>query len=118
MKDIHNITKEYVKDAYKNKKWFPENYCNLASSELKHILVTHWIKVQEVFSYLKKWDGHTFLMTDDGIIIDPTYAQYDKRYRYWLIGTEFPNKNLRENIMSGEEYMAIQVQRYSNEQKS
>lgn len=94
--------------------WYPYDYCNIASNWLLKILKSNWVDWELQFSRLEEKDGHTFIMTADWYIIDPTYGQYDKSYiKNWYVWKAFPNKTLQKNISNGEMYMRKQLERYS-----
>jgi len=114
MDNLGSIVKDYVERSRERYPNFPQWYCNIASKELKKILDKKGILSDISFSYLEPWDGHTFLITEDNTIIDPTYEQIDPCCLGWFVGASFPNKTLQKNITLPTEYMQLQQER--NEQ--
>jgi hypothetical protein len=101
----------FVKKWWKNKPWFPDDYCNPAASALQKLLKGKGIETTKVFSYTEPGVGHTFLMDEEGNIIDPTYGQFDSQYKHGFYGKEFPDSKLQKNILEGKAYMELQKQR-------
>ena len=103
---MHQVIKKFSKE-----KGFPEDYCNVASKELFDILKTKGKEVRLQFSYLEKGEGHRFVVEKDWdkeTILDPTYAQYDKKYTKGFSGEKFPEQILEENRSEPEEFMKLQ----------
>ena len=109
MKDIFD---DFVAE-WKKKKDFPFDYCFVASHELQKILSEKNIPTIKWFSYSEEWEWHTFLLTEDGTIIDPTLGQYYSEYMDWFIGTEFPDPLLQKNIIiDQDQWMSLQKERF------
>ena len=103
-----------VIEKFSIEKGFPEYYCNVASKELFNILKNKGKEVRLQFSYLEKGEGHCFVVErdwDKEIILDPTYAQYDKNYSQGFSGEKFPNPELEQNRLENEEFMKTQEKR-------
>ena len=103
---MHQVIKKFSKE-----KGFPEDYCNVASKELFDILKTQGKEVRLQFSYIEKGEGHRFVVEkewDKETILDPTYAQYDKKYTKGFSGEKFPEQILEENRSEPEEFMKLQ----------
>ena len=103
---MHQVIEKFSKE-----KGFPEDYCNVASKELFDILKTKGKEVRLQFSYLEKGEGHRFVVEkewDKETILDPTYAQYDKKYTKGFSGEKFPEQILEENRSGPEEFMKLQ----------
>lgn len=103
---MHQVIEKFSKE-----KGFPEDYCNVASKELFNILKTKGKEVRLQFSYLEKGEGHRFVVEkewDKETILDPTYAQYDKKYTKGFSGEKFPEQTLEENRSEPEEFMKLQ----------
>ena len=106
---MHQVIKKFSKE-----KGFPEDYCNVASKELFDILKTQGKEVRLQFSYIEKGEGHRFVVEkewDKETILDPTYAQYDKKYTKGFSGEKFPNPELEQNRLEKEEFMKTQGKR-------
>ena len=113
MDTINNTLKDFV-SSWKNKPWFPLNYCNPASAELKKILDNKWITTKRCFSYKKPGDWHTFLRDEQWNIIDPTYGQFDQNYPNWFVWESFPDEELNFNEIDPEWFMMIQQKRFED----
>ena len=103
---MHQVIEKFSKE-----KGFPEDYCNVASKELFDILKTKGKEVRLQFSYIEKGEGHRFVVEKDWdkeTILDPTYAQYDKKYAKGFSGEKFPEQILEENRSEPEEFMELQ----------
>lgn len=103
---MHQVIEKFSKE-----KGFPEDYCNVASKELFDILKTKGKEVRLQFSYLEKGEGHRFVVEKDWdkeTILDPTYAQYDKKYTKGFSGEKFPEQILEENRSEPGEFMKLQ----------
>ena len=103
---MHQVIEKFSKE-----KGFPEDYCNVASKELFDILKTKGKEVRLQFSYIEKGEGHRFVVEKDWdkeTILDPTYAQYDKKYTKGFSWEKFPEQILEENRSEPEEFMKLQ----------
>ena len=106
---MHQVIEKFSKE-----KGFPEGYCNVTSKALIDILRSEGKEVRLQFSYLEKGEGHCFVVErdwDKEIILDPTYAQYDKNYSQGFSGEKFPNPDLEQNRSEKEEFMKTQGKR-------
>lgn len=109
--DAKDILNEFQSE-WNKKEGYPHLFCNAASRALQKVLSEKGIEVEQQFTYLDIWEWHTFLRTKDGLIIDPTYWQYDLQYKYtWFIWEEFPIPELNTNIMQPEDFMKLQIKR-------
>ena len=102
---------QQIIEKFSKQKDFPEGYCNVTSKALIDILRSEGKEVRLQFSYLEKGEGHRFVVEKDWdkeIILDPTYAQYDKNYTKGFTGETFPEQTLEENRSEREEFMKLQ----------
>ena len=105
---------QQIIEKFSKQKDFPEGYCNVTSKALIDILRSEGKEVRLQFSYLEKGEGHCFVVErdwDKEIILDPTYAQYDKNYSQGFSGEKFPNPELEQNRLEKEEFMKTQEKR-------
>ena len=106
---------QQIIEKFSKQKDFPEGYCNVTSKALIDILRSEGKEVRLQFSYLEKGEGHCFVVErdwDKEIILDPTYAQYDKNYSQGFSGEKFPNPELEQNRLEKEEFMKTQEKRF------
>lgn len=107
LEKYQEIVDEFVKQ-WEKEKWFPVWYCNPCAKALHKILTEKWFSIEQMFTYETKWEWHTFLLSEDWIIIDPTYGQYDNCFLKWFVWKSFPNEELQKNIMWWKEFMKLQ----------
>lgn len=107
--EIKDILNEFQAE-WRKKEWYPYLFCNAASRALVKVLTEKGIEAEQHFTYLDVWEWHTFVKTKAGLIIDPTFWQYDDQYKYtWFIWEEFPIPELNNNIMKPEAFMRLQL---------
>lgn len=102
---------EHFIERWEKKEWFPKLYCNACARDLQRVLKRQGIESEIMFSYQEECDGHSFLITPEWMIIDPTYGQYNECYLKGFIWSEFPDATLQNNIMWWPDFMKLQLKR-------